>query len=489
MKNLLSDHPALTLALVFFVGWTLHWIVGLLFFRSRYFEQEAEITRQSKALEDARFQLGRTQTDLQSKADLVEAIQRSKSAVESRVGTLESELRATRGTLAEVTALAETHAAAARAATRSPVLPPHQNPPPSDRNNLYGNPLHSVNPILEARIQTLKARADALESRLQQLTSELTESQGARRDLFAKLAAEQSVRATLTRAIQSRDESITELSDDREGVKESLMETERSRAEALTERDELRAGVLSARGTLEAERKARTQMEQTLKERETQLAELELKSQEYQAAFNDAAEENQRITQDLKQTRARLTSSESTLKESTRELRSLKDRLAQAETELTQARTTIETIGQTNREFLDGRDKEIVRLTAEMDAAKARSEQLGSAHAELEDQLATHVRELRKLKDQNEELVEELQAATKANQSLTEQLAHDIPTVHEDTDTDSQLSAVLADLDTVSRERNELAAELAALKSIPATPKRTKKETLSTENPPENQLL
>ena len=116
MKNLLSDHPALTLALVFFVGWTLHWIVGLLFFRTRYFEQEAEIAKLSRDQEDARFQLSRAQTDLQSKADLLDAVQRSKTSFESRVGQVESELRTARGVIAEITALSETHAAAARAA-------------------------------------------------------------------------------------------------------------------------------------------------------------------------------------------------------------------------------------------------------------------------------------------------------------------------------------------------------------------------------------
>jgi chemotaxis protein MotB len=464
MKNLLSEHSGLVLALAFFIGWTIHWVVGLLFFRGRYFQQEAEIAKQARDLEDGRFQLSRTQTDLRSKGDLVDAIQRAKTSLESKVGVLEGDLRTAAGIAAELTARSETHAAAAMAAENRLQfeLTQARSEIPSNASVL------SSDPVREAELATLQCRVVSLENRSSQLNQELEESRQSLRTLTASHSAEQSVRATLARAIEIRDAALVELKTDLEELHSELESSQQHAAAAETECHELRTLMAGATHDSVRERQIREDLEHRIKEREKQLAELELKSQEYQQAFNDAAEENRKIGDQLKRARTEKAAAEKSSKELESEQQRLKSRLAQSEADITALRKTSQDADQTLQSATQARDSEIARLKSEVEAAKAASESAAAASAHLEDQLATRTREFRQVRDQNEELLEELQSATKANQSLSEQLQRSIPEPSQD------VAALLADLDVISRERNELAAELATLKSAPPpAPKRS----------------
>lgn len=466
MKNLLSEHPALVMALVFFIGWTVHWIVGLLFFRARFFEQDATITRLSRDVDDARFQLTRTQTDLRSKTDLLDAVQKSKSALEQKAHGLAGELLSAQGVAAELAARAETHAAAAATA---------QNRLQSELAALSTQPqLPPVipgDPILVASLDTLRDKATHLQNRLDETLADIAEATARTVVLERSLAVEKSVRETLARAVQARDESLQEMREELEELETRLAASEEDRTAAVAQQEARQTEETSLRQEIDRERRARTSLDMVLKERETQLAEAERKAQEFQEAFNEAVEENKRVSDEARKAKATHALAETALKGIDQELKGLKARHAKLETEAADLRKTTTAINSTAQAATKAQETELATLRIQLDTARAAADASTAALANLEDQLATRTRDFRKLQDQNEALAEELQSLTKANESLTEQLQRtttSTPSESSDGEQNSDVTAILTDLDTVTRERNELAAELAALKT--ATP-------------------
>lgn len=219
MKTLLSEHLGLVLALVFFLGWTVHWIVGLLFFRERYFEQEALITKQTRALDELRFTLGRAQSDLVSRSDLLEAVQKSRTAAETRVVALEKDLAAARGRLSEFESLARTQADAAQATLNRLATAE------AEVHRLQTTPRESTSqePELKAELATAHAAVRQWVNRTRALEEEVGAALRRAESLERTLAATESVNASLQSAVRDRDTALA-------AIKSQLAEREAERS-------------------------------------------------------------------------------------------------------------------------------------------------------------------------------------------------------------------------------------------------------------------
>ncbi|MSU35443.1 MAG: hypothetical protein EXS36_10075 [Pedosphaera sp.] len=117
---------------------------------------------------------------------------------------------------------------------------------------------------------------------------------------------------------------------------------------------------------------------------------------------------------------------------------------------------------------LADKDKELAHLRSQLESAHRIRATAESSAGRLEGELANARKQIGELEGDFKELEAELRAATKANESLTEQLRILPTTIIPAPSLGASEAALLADLETVSRDRNELAAELAALKA--ATP-------------------
>lgn len=456
MKTLLADHPSLALAFVFLAGWLVHWVVGLLFFRQRYFEQEDRISRQSREIDELRFNLSRTQTDLRSRNDLLDAVQKSKTATEERAAALESDLATARGRVAEVEAEAQTHRAAADSAlgrlasTEANLLAAQSQPATAT----------VPSPELEAALLTARAAAQQFQSRTEQLERELKSAASRAAELERAVAASQSVTTTLQSAVGARDASIAKL-----------------RAQ-LADKESERHSVAQVLGKLEAEfeltRRARTSLEGVLKEREIRLSEMERRSQELQESFQATAQENQRLLAENQRLSALNTATTSANRSADSERAELTNRAAQLQNDLSTLRTA-------------ALATEARARSLEQDLAAARKA-IADEKAAATDLLESQETELKQLRSRTHHLEEELESVTRANQSLTEQLAaRPKPTATPETPPAPlaaatphpavDVDALVADFDALSRERNELAAELAVLKStIDSTPAKAQRK-------------
>ncbi len=463
MKNVIIQNPILVLALAFVVGWTVHWILGLLFFRSRYFEQEAQIAKQARDLEESRFNLGRTQTDLRSKSDLLEAVQRAKTAAEQKTQSLESDLHCVRGLMAIAQAEVLTHSAAAQAAQNrltSETAQPFSGSPSSFDNS----PDWHIRER-DAAIATLQERAKHWENRSAELEAALKAAQGERIALQAGVATAQSVGQSLQTALGSRDSTISALKADlaqRESERESVANALSS---ADTERQRLKEQLETARLAQERELRLRTSLESLIKQREQQLAEFEIKAEQYQETFNEAAAENHRLSDESRRVSAQLSSSMASIKPL---------------------------------------EQEIAALRTQLQSSRVATDSKNTGNAQLEKDLAARSQELSRIQEENRALREEMDSLLKANESLNEQLQVPSPTTEEAAnpapkplhaqssplESRTTTESILADLDRVSRDRNELAAELASLKATLASlPASRKGSTRSANDPIEPRLL
>lgn len=120
---------------------------------------------------------------------------------------------------------------------------------------------------------------------------------------------------------------------------------------------------------------------------------------------------------------------------------------------------------------LADKDKELGHMRSQLESAHRIRATAESTAGKLESELSNARKRIGELEGDFRELESELREASKANESLTEQLRI-LPKAAAPVSSPSESEAtLLADLEIVGRERNELAAELAVLKAaIPPPP-------------------
>jgi chromosome segregation ATPase len=287
-------------------------------------------------------------------------------------------------------------------------------------------------------------------------------------DAELSLEAQKSVNRELTGALQSRDTMLAGLRSQLQGLESErqsvagLLASRDSEVERLSQcagqLDALRLqhaatemDLARARTDLESATRVRNEAQATLRRREAELAEAERRAIEYQAAFDDAARENARLGQELAKSEALAAATGGTLKSAEAARKELEQRLAATVLEMESLQGRIreaEAGGGEGRERLMSAELALTEARAAKAALEVELEAVSQSHSRLESQLA----ELRPNAARSDDLAERLG-------QLEAELAtlRGTPTGSGRSDIDTLLN----DLDQVTRERNELAAELA----------------------------
>lgn len=432
MISLIAEHPALSVLAAFLLGYTIKWLLDLFVLRERLFTAEARAKRRGEELDSERFAHGRSQTELRGKTSDLEAQRKLREAADTAITALQSQLthlqadaataaarvsqleqEVTAGWIARSGAENESREHAARALDFALKLNTH-----------------------DADLATAQATIDSLRSQVHRLAEE--------NDFAAKrvpqLESDLHHQNTTTAALKADLESAL-----------------RGQSDAQSAAGDARTALTSAHQALETARKARTDLEESLHTQtaaaQTATAEatsLRQQLTKLQTQLQDAKSDSGPLEQRLRSRQDDVKQLTAQLGEATEELAALKVRAAQAEANLAAA---TETRGTLEREAAQ-RERELAfhgEKTAELEAElKA----ISRAHAELQSDL--------------EDRIHAASAAAVAKAlaevpTTTVPMAVATPTASVVAGASSE--ALLAELDQMSRERNELAAELAILRA------------------------
>ncbi len=467
MISLIAEHPALSVLAAFLLGYTIKWLLDLFVLRERLFTAEARAKRRGEELDSERFAHGRAQTDLKTKSSELEAQRRQREAAEATVATLQSRLagvqteaatlsarlcqldqEVTAGWLARTGAETESREHAARA----------------------GDLALRLN-AQDAELATAHATIESLRSQVHRLSEE---------NAFAAQRLPQ-----LEQDLNHQNTTIGALKADLESALRGL-------ADAQSATGDLRTALTTSQQGLEAARKARTELEESLQTQTaaTQAATAEgtaLRQQltKLQTQLQDVKSDSGPLEQRLRARQDDVKQLTAQLGEATEELAALKVRAAQAEANLaaaTETRGTLEREASQRERELAFHGEKTAELEAELKA-------VSQAHADLQAELDSRIQAATEA------------AVARALAALPTPEPTPAPEPVSTTETASvaapgspSTEALLAELDQMSRERNELAAELAILRAgVPAEapaakPRRERKKKEKTEKPAEIDL-
>jgi predicted flap endonuclease-1-like 5' DNA nuclease len=430
MNTFFLQHPLLSLLAALLLGMILKWVLDLFLLRGRMFELERQLTQRERDLTELRHEHNRALTDLKNRLTELDATQKAKTVLTGTLATREQDLAEVRKRLGQ----AEVEAVAAQG-----------------REEALGRELAAAASVQEALTAGIGSRDAALTAAAEEQERQRTEVETLR---LAAEAAEAGLelgarqRGELEQALVRAGEAARE-QDARwltAQTESAALESARVAAQAEVkaaqaevqagqrQRDALAAELESARQAVAAAAKARTTLESALKQRERETADWERKVGEFRSAFDDAAKENRRLTQEL------------AAAEKHREATRMEWEQAQGEL----ARLAVPAV-----------DPGLAARVTELESTLAQDAgQRASLEAELATVSASHARLER-------ELAEARMETTRLETRLVEQ-----PEELAEAGKDAAVAALLADLDQLTRERNEYAAELAALKAGPDAPAR-----------------
>ena len=449
MISLIAEHPALSVLAAFLLGYTIKWLLDLFVLRERLFTAEARAKRRGEELDSERFAHGRAQTDLKTKSSELEAQRRQREAAEATVVALQSRLAGLQGEAATLSARISQLEQEVTAGWLARTGAETESREHAARAGDLALRLNTQ----DAELATARATIESLRSQVHRLSEENT------------FAAERLPQ--LEQDLNHQNTTIGALKADLESALRGL-------ADAQSAVGDLRTALTASQQGLEAARKARTELEESLQTQTAaalaataegtalrqQLAKLQTQLQDIKSDSGPLEQRLRARQDDVKQLTVQLG-------EATEELAALKARAAQAEANLAAA---TETRGTLEREAAQ-RERELAfhgEKTAELEAElKAVSQ----AHADLQAELDSRIQAA------TEAAVAQARAAlpTPAPEPIpaTETVA--VATPAAPSASSPSTDALLAELDQMSRERNELAAELAILRAgAPAEPSTAK---------------
>lgn len=424
MSSSVVQHPILWLIASFLAGMAVEWILEIFYFRQRLFDAEARARRRGEELDSERFHHGRTQAEVKARTAELDTAQKGRTLAESL-------LTAARGKLA--TAESElTAAATERARLETELSRLHR-----EVSSLRAEVTQEHEAVVDAglRIALLESEALNRQSALSETRGQLASTEFQLEQARARVATLESSSADVALqlsqqkidldALRAEQELRThELKQTREALEASRRkgeETDRALASQGEERAVLAARVEKLEATATASRAAATAQEQKLKARSEELKQVSLQ-----------------------------------LAEAAEELAGLKSRCAQAEANLDAATRTRSVL---EAELAD-REQELSAARSEA-ATRSVAAQDSSALAELREELEAVRRDVASWRSRTEELEAELLSTSESHRELTrenERLRTTAPSGTAD-------EALEAELEAMTRERNELAAELAVLRA------------------------
>ena len=445
--------PWLPLAAAFLVGMLVKWLLDLFFLRRSMFETQETLLTRERQITDLRHELHRSVETLKNRSTELDATVKAKTAAESLAAQRLAEQLALAERLgSEIDALKQARADEAERSSRLQeeiqMLLGHVATERSERCSAESEILDlklrlEVASALEldqqGALRSVRRSHELAGSENEALRSRLEEARGG-------LAAQRTVNTALQEAVRLRD---TTLEETRSRLASAESEC-RSVSELLARQDEERARLAQIQQALtEAESRsaearadadaARLQLESIQTQRIDFDAALMLKE-----AQANAWERECRTAKNRADTATRKAAADA------QALESMKAELAACRTELEQARAAA---AATRSD--PGQARRIQDLEAELAT-------VSESHARLESQLA----ETKAMASRAEDLAEQLGIveAELASLKLESSPSASGPSSAGD------LESLLQDLDSLTRERNRLAAEVASLKASGARP-------------------
>ena len=533
MSTIVAQHPWLTLSAVFLLGFTVKYLLDIFFLRQRLFDAEAAVERRGKDLDSERYAHGRTQAELKAKLVELDTAQKARSLTESLLAVLKTKHADTEATLTATTdqaaGLTQELAATQARLDDSQSEAYRQTESVADLSGRLTATETSLTAVKEwanalsveltaaqgeirqqtegitsltSRLTTSEAALAAAQERVDSLGSELTATQAqlegsqsearqrsaAAEDLALRLAAQEAELATANSALVELRANLTRVSAEAQAASQRIPHLEhdldqqlakaaaltsdlqvalRGQADAQSSAGEAQSALASTQSALTAARKAKAEFETALSHREDEVATaiklaeeatsaltksqheadgLRAKIEKLELALADAKSDTGPLEQKLKARQDDVKLLTAQLGETTEELAALKERHAQTEANLlaaTETRSTLEAEARTQDEEADA----------------------------LRTQLATQQERITEL-DAELKAVSEAHAALQADADARPAVAAAVtaePETNENSKFKIQNSELLAELETMTRERNEFAAELATLRaSLPA---------------------
>lgn len=446
MITLIAEHPALSVLAAFLLGYTIKWLLDLFVLRERLFTAEARAKRRGEELDSERFAHSRVQNDLKTRTTECETHRKARELAETANATLRTQLAAltaeAKQAKVRIAGLEEELTAAWMARTGA-----------------------------EGEIREHTAAATDLSLKLAERDAELATAHAALTHLSAETQRLSEIADFAARRVPQLESALASEAGTAAALKSDLDAALRGQADAQSAAGDARTALAATHAALEAARKSKSEAEEQLKtasaETEARAAELTTLRQQLaklQTQLSDIKSDSGPLEQRLKARQEEVKQLTTQLGEATEEVAALKLRAAQAEANLEASSETRSTLVRENAQ----RERELALQAEKTAELEAELKAISEAHAQLQSDLDSRIANAVAL------AVAAVEAAAPAPAPAP---------VTPPPSSSASTEALLAELDQMSRERNELAAELATLRAAaPAKParapgtKRTKKE-------------
>jgi len=414
MNISVAQHPVLWLFLAFLLGLFVEWMLEVFFFRRPLADARASARRRGEELDSERFAHGRTQSELKAKLGELEIAQKARTLAESLLSAARSKLTIAEDQEAEfatVQKTLESELASVQNEARSAA---------SERDSLAGEQLGLRLLLAEqqAAWATESGAAEQLRSRLVALQAAFDAATARLPDLETEAFAQ----ATKCEALDS-----------------DLQAAMRRHADAESALGEVRGALIGAQEEIAAARKVRSRLEEDESTLTAKLKKLESSASDAKAGSSATEQKLKARIEEVKQLTAQMG-------EASEELAAVKAKAAQLEANLAAAQATRKSL-----------EKELEQRLA----AAPPVGDLGELAA-LREQVRQQERSSSNWQGKAVELEAELLATSRAHQALEKQLERLRAGKPDEASNDS----LAAELEIMTRKRNQLAAELAALKAV-----------------------
>lgn len=515
MNTFFAQHPLLWLLLAFLLGIFFQWLLEIFFLRRPLSDAREAARRRGEELDSERFAHGRTQTELKAKMAELEQTAKGRAMAEAMVSAARSKLAITETQLkdsSEAYQLLTVEVGSLQDRLRSvtterdqlnnqalgqrleledrrAALATEQNALTQvrshaadlqialDTSNANAVVLQKEHKDLAIRCQTLEAEVSSLQDRLRSVTSErdqlscdlqqqrleleerqkaLTAEQNALSQLRSHAADLQAALDTtnakavvlektgqdLATQCQVMEDQMSGLQSRRDALQSELQEMTQLHSDQKSQLTELKSTLSTTQDELESAIKARNKLE-------NEYNQLTVRFEKLEASLADSKTGSSAVEHKLKARIEEVKMLTSQMGEAAEELAAYKAKAAQLEANLEAAQAT--------RKALEKELEETLAIATAPSPSASSAEEL----ATLRDQLQQQERDISSWRSKAEELEAELLATSRAHQELGKEFER-LKSAESGISVEGSLAA---DLEIMTRERNELAAELAVLKS------------------------
>lgn len=449
MNTLVAQHPLLCLLATFLLGFTVKFLLDIYLLRERLSDAEAAVRRRGEELDSERYVHGRTQVDLKSRSAELAAAQKSGALLAAQAAALMARLADTETDLAKVGEARTTL-----------------------QRELGSTSAQLTSAVAEARghaseIADLRLRADVRDA-------ESATSGSAIEALRGNLSRAVAETAALTERIPRLEHDLSAQTTKADALGSDLQQTLRSLADAQASGGEALGALSAAQSMLTTVRAEKAEAEAATAKGAAIAAQ---EAGRLTAALAKAEKENAAV-------RAQAEKLEIALKDARGDVEPVEQKLKARQDEVKQLTALL---GEAN--------EELVALRSKHAQVQANHKAALQTRATLEAEVQIREGQVATMREKLDEVEAELRATSEAHGRLQAELAErpapvvvpmSAPIAPVTSPAPAADAGLLAELELMTRERNEMAAELASLRSAtPPAAKRAKRPAAEPEPEPE----